>query len=62
MALYRVFLLDSDDKISATEYLFAETDDDAVNKAAALLEDRPHFAGCELWHQDRMITRTLRKT
>ncbi len=57
MPQYRCYFLSSDDSIVWFEQADHPSDDDAIRWAEALLRDRPHHAGVELWHRSRVVHR-----
>jgi hypothetical protein len=59
--IYRVFLLDSQDNISACEELVANADEDALQQARSILDTRKHYNACEVWQERGKIDRIVRK-
>lgn len=53
MPSYRCYFLDGKNHIAAVEEIEAEAVTDAIDKALAMLRQRPHHRGIEVW--DRAI-------
>ena len=55
MASYRCYFLDTADHIRAAEVIEADALDGAVDRALALLRERPHHHAVELWDGARKV-------
>jgi hypothetical protein len=55
MSWYRVYFLNANRRISDVEEFASASDALALDRAQALLTDRGHFAGVELWQGARPI-------
>ena len=51
MAMYRVYRVDGLGKITAAEWIEADTEEEALSIARELC----HSVACEVWHRDRLI-------
>ena len=58
MALYRCHFLDAWDRIEAHEEIEADTLIDAIDRANAMLAERPHHSVVEVWAGNRWLYRT----
>jgi hypothetical protein len=61
MALYRCHFLDVHDRIKAYEEIDAGSLLDAIDRANAMLNERPHHDVVEVWAGSRWIYRAGRK-
>ena len=55
MSWYRAYFLNANRRISDVEEFASASDAQALDRAQALLTDRSHFAGVELWQGARPI-------
>ena len=61
MSLYRCHFLDSRDHIEAYEEIETGTLLDAIDRANAILKERPHHDAVEVWAGNRWIYRAARE-
>jgi hypothetical protein len=55
MSWYRAYFLNANHRISDVEEFASLSDTQALDRAQALLTDRRHFAGVELWQGARPV-------
>ena len=55
MAMYRTYFLNEENRIRAAEDIAAEHPAEAVEKSLAMLAQRPHHRGIEVWREERRI-------
>jgi hypothetical protein len=55
MVTYRCFILDRENHISERLPIECDNDDDALIKAAAVLNHRPDMAAIEVWEGSRLV-------
>ena len=55
MVTYRCFILDGESHISERLSMECENDDEAINKASAVLERRRDMAAIEVWDGARLV-------
>ena len=55
MSWYRAYFLNASRRISDVEEFTSASDEQALDRAQALLTDRRHFTGVELWQGARPI-------
>ena len=57
MHIYRCFFLDEDDHIKAAEIIEANAVSEAIDKACAMLRERPQHQAVEIWEGARKLYR-----
>lgn len=55
MRYYRCYFLDADGHVLAAEVVQADTDEEALARAAEMLSGRPHYRSIEVWDGARRI-------
>ena len=57
MHIYRCFFLDGGDHIKAAEIIEADAVSEAIDKACAMLRERPQHRAGEIWEGGRKLYR-----
>jgi hypothetical protein len=55
MHIYRCYFLNADERIETFEVIEAARLSDAIDRAQAMLEARPHHRSVELWDGSRRV-------
>jgi hypothetical protein len=55
MLVYRCYFLDAEDHIKAAEEIEAVSNSEVIDRALAMLKDRPQHQGIEIWEGTRRL-------